>query len=60
MNYYEAIWSGEYPSLCCGFWSLYRNDEMLDIDIPFNGDKPRRSTDAGTWGEYETWHFDDD
>lgn len=54
MNAYSAIWSGEYPNLCYGFWTLYKNGEPMKTDIPF------AETDAETYGTYSRWSFNSD
>lgn len=46
MSEWVAEWSGSYPSLCCGEWTLYHNEEEVDVSIPFQGHP------ADTYGEY--------
>ena len=53
-NKWYADWSGSWPCLCSGIWTLYKNGEKVDTQIPFEED------DAGTYGEYYAWHFDED
>lgn len=53
MNEYVAEWSGYYPFLCSGEWTLYKNGELLDVDIPFQNEP------ANTYGTYESWYFDE-
>lgn len=54
MSEWNAIWSGSYPNLCSGHWTLYKDGEKVDTEIPFQG------YDANTYGEYSSWYFDDD
>lgn len=51
MSEWVAEWSGSYPSLCCGEWTLYHNEEEVDVSIPFQG------YPADTYGEYWEWFF---
>ena len=55
MNTYLAKWSGAWPCLCHGEWSLYKNNEDISYMIPYE----LKSNDMNTFGEYETWHFED-
>ena len=59
MSRYETQWTGEGPTLCSGQWFLFRDGELLDIDIPFNDPRTGRGSDAGTWDYYPSWHFGD-
>lgn len=43
-----ADWSGSYPNLCDGEWTLYHNGEKIDVSIPF------QYWNANTLGEYFT------
>jgi hypothetical protein len=54
MNNWEVKWTGEYPCLCYGEWIIkYRNDKLeLPEDI--------KGESMNTYGEYESWHFDED
>ena len=54
MNAYKTVWTGKYPNLCCGEWQLYINDELNNIEIPF------QYHPANTEGIYEEWYFNDD
>ena len=51
-----AEWSGSYPCLCSGEWSLYLDGINVSEKIP----KDLRTKDMGTFGEYQTWHFNED
>ena len=51
---WTAYWTGGFPNLCGGMWYLYGNGEEVKTEIPFQGEP------AGTYGEYATWHFDED
>lgn len=53
MSKWATEWSGRYPNLCSGKWSLYRDDVLLDVDIPFNGESQFDSKPAYTSG---CWH----
>jgi hypothetical protein len=52
MTKYYAEWSGSYPCLCSGEWTLFIDDEPCKVEIPFQGDC------ADTFGTYEEWHFE--
>ena len=49
-----AEWSGDYPNLCRGEWTLTRDGEDFSDYIPF-----RENACASTFGTYEEWSFDD-
>ena len=51
-----AEWSGSYPCLCSGEWSLYLDGINVSDKIP----KDLRTNDMGTFGEYQTWYFNED
>ena len=51
----EANWSGTYPCLCCGQWTLKVNGEDVSYKIP----KKLRDSNMGTYGTYQSWHFED-
>lgn len=53
-NGWYASWSGSYPCLCFGEWTLYHNGEEIDVEIPFQNEP------ADTFGEYIEWYFDED
>lgn len=44
-------WSGEWPTLCYGHWTLYKNGEEVETDIPF------QNLDANTHGSYANWFY---
>lgn len=46
-----ADWSGFWPCLCHGEWTLYHNGEKIDVEIPFQG------YPADTYGLYSQWSF---
>lgn len=60
MSYYEARWSGEFPTLCKGMWSLYRDGEELDCDIPFNDYEKGRGVPANTFGGNTGWQWEEE
>lgn len=51
----KANWSGSYPCLCHGKWSLEVNGVDVSMYIP---DKLKGSP-MRTYGLYEMWYFDD-
>lgn len=51
----EAHWSGSWPALCCGEWSLKVNGKDVTDKIPEN----LRNQDMNTYGTYQRWYFDD-
>lgn len=51
MAEWDARWSGCWPNLCSGEWTLYRDGEKVDVEIPFQG------TPADTFGVYSRWYF---
>ena len=53
-NGWYASWSGSYPCLCHGEWTLYHNGEEIYVEIPFQNEP------ADTFGEYIEWYFDED
>ena len=52
-NAYRTEWSGNYPCLCHGEWTLLKNEIEIPEPIPFQGQP------ANTLGLYSEWHFDD-
>ena len=54
MSVWKAEWSGKYPCLCSGKWTLYRDGEIVNVEIPF------QETNANTFGIYNKWYFDED
>ena len=55
INEFRAEWSGRYPALCFGEWSLYKNDEDISEYIP----EDLRDSHMNTAGVYSEWHFVD-
>ena len=51
----EAKWSGSYPCLCHGEWTLIVNGKNVNSLIP---DELKNSS-MGTYGTYQSWHFED-
>ena len=47
----EANWSGEWPHLCCGKWTLVVDGKDVSDKIP----EDLRSSPMNTYG---SWHFD--
>ena len=52
----EARWSGEYPCLCRGEWTLKVNGKNVSDKIP---DEIRKNSPMNTYGYYEEWNFDE-
>ena len=52
----EAYWSGAYPCLCSGQWTLKVNGEDMSDKIP----EYLRTSDMNTDGTYQRWWFDED
>ena len=52
----EAKWSGKYPNLCYGVWSIFVDDIDYSDYIP----KEIRHSPMRTYGFYSEWSFDDD
>ena len=51
-----ATWSGSWPCLCHGEWTLIIDDEDMTNMIP----EELRDENMGTKGTYKSWHFNDD
>lgn len=51
----KANWSGSYPCLCSGKWSL----EVNGVDVTCYIPKEIINEPMDTLGEYESWHFED-
>lgn len=54
-NNVEANWSGSYPCLCFGTWTLHVNGKDVSNLIP----KDLRESPMNTYGTYQSWHFED-
>lgn len=52
----KAEWSGAYPCLCCGEWSLFINGKNFTKYIP----SEKRNNPMDTFNTYQTWYFDED
>ena len=50
----KAKWSGKYPCLCSGEWSLEVNGVDVSMYIP----DEMRNSPMGTFGTYQSWHFE--
>lgn len=50
----KARWSGHFPNLCCGEWSLEVNGVDVSMYIP----DELRTSPMNTYGTYEEWHFE--
>lgn len=51
----EANWSGSYPCLCFGEWTLKVNGKDVSKKIPDD----LRESSMNTYGTYQSWHFED-
>lgn len=51
----EAKWSGSYPNLCSGEWTLIVDGKDVSDKIPNN----LRNSEMNTYGSYQSWHFDE-
>lgn len=49
-----ANWSGAYPNLCSGEWTLSVNDKNISDKIP----PYLRNAEMNTAGTYQSWHFE--
>ena len=52
----EAKWSGKWPCLCHGKWTLIIDGVDVSDKIP----EELRDSPMGTYGFYDTWRFDED
>lgn len=52
----EAKWSGSYPNLCSGEWTLIVDGEDVSSKIP----EKLRKSEMNTYGSYQKWHFEAD
>lgn len=50
----KAEWSGSYPCLCHGKWTLKINGKNVSDLIP----EELRESEMNTYGTYESWHFE--
>lgn len=50
----EAKWSGSYPCLCFGEWTLKVNGKDVSKKIP----EDLRNSSMNTYGTYQSWHFE--
>jgi hypothetical protein len=53
---FEVSWSGKYPSLCCGEWTILRYGVDVSSFIP----DELRHAPMNTYGTYWYWYFTDD
>ena len=51
----KANWSGSYPCLCFGEWTLKVDGKDVSEMIPKN----LRESSMNTYGTYQSWHFVD-
>lgn len=51
-----ANWSGAYPCLCFGEWTLSVDGKDVSNKIP----NDLRKSSMNTYGTYSSWHFNDD
>lgn len=57
--HWTTTWSGKYPCLCYGYWTLYYDGKPVQTDIPFNTDK-YHGMPADTYGTFTAYVMDDD
>ena len=50
----KAKWSGSYPNLCHGKWSL----EVNGVDVTCYIPEELRRKPMDTFGTYQSWHFE--
>jgi hypothetical protein len=50
----EAKWSGKYPCLCFGNWTLKVDGKDVSKLIP----SKLRKSPMNTYGTYQSWHFE--
>ena len=53
-NIIEASWSGSFPNLCSGEWTLIVNGKDVSDHIPGR----LRYSEMNTFSSYSSWHFD--
>lgn len=51
----EAKWSGRWPCLCYGQWTLKVNGKDVTDKIP----EILRSSEMNTYGTYQSWYFNE-
>jgi hypothetical protein len=52
----KAKWSGSYPCLCCGEWTL----EVNGVDVSKYIPAELKDGEMNTYKTYERWYFGDD
>jgi len=52
-NNFEAKWSGSYPNLCSGRWTITCNGKMLSLPVELE------TSSMNTYIHYQSWHFED-
>lgn len=50
---YKAKWSGKWPNLCRGCWTLHRDGKDISEKIP----EYLKQQPMQTFGTYNSWHF---
>lgn len=50
----EATWSGSYPCLCFGEWTLIVGGKNVSDKIPKN----LKNSSMNTYGKYQSWYFE--
>ena len=51
----DANWSGSFPNLCSGKWTLIVNGKDVSAQIP----ESLRYSEMNTFGSYSNWYFDE-
>lgn len=54
MSNWNVEWTGSYPCLCYGEWIIKYKDTKLELPEDI------KDVSMNTYGEYESWHFDED
>jgi hypothetical protein len=54
-NHFNAIWTGEYPTLCRGEWKLFYYGKDVSWKIP----EAKRDGPMKTFDKYFTWGFNE-
>ena len=60
MREYIAEWTGSWPCLCSGEWTLKLIENEKETDLTHLIPEKLRTQDMGTYGEYQSWHFGPD
>ena len=53
MGKFNAKWSGSWPCLCCGEWTIEYNGKVIKLP------QDRVTSNMDTYDTYKMWHFED-